>query len=108
SQHRVAGGEVTKLLGVRVATDDLQAAMRAYIALLGVVPIEQTRTSAHFVIGDQWIALQASAQPEDAIAQQLRTHGAGSYAIVLGGAAPGTPPRQLAATLAHGAEIWLE
>ncbi len=108
TRHTVAGRDITRVVGVRVATADQNAAMNSTIALLGVLPVSQTRTAAHFILGDQWIALHAPAQPDDAIAEQLHQHGAGPYALVLGSATPGQPPMRLDAALVHGAEIWVE
>jgi catechol 2,3-dioxygenase-like lactoylglutathione lyase family enzyme len=107
---RVPGGAasnhpraLTGLRGVRIVTGDLPAAMRAYIALLGSGPIGQTTHTAQFIVGGQWIELRTPTQPEDALAQHLRHHGAGPYALVLAGDTD--PLSSLDTSLMHGARI---
>ena len=109
THYTVAAHTITRVQGVRVATTDLQAAMHAYITLLGITPIGQTTTSARFALGNQWIALHTPMQPDDAIAQTIHAHGAGPYALVLGSEPPNLndPPLSLDVTLTHGAEIWV-
>lgn len=101
---------ITRLIGLRVVTDDLQAAMRDYVTLLGSVPIGQDAHTARFIVGSQWIASHAPGPTDDAMQQHLQAHGPGPYEFLLGGAAP-MPTKQpilLDPTLTHGARIWVE
>jgi hypothetical protein len=103
---------VMGVAGLVVLVPDLEAAARAYAALLGVdgEPVEASiagvRAVRRFSFGEQWIDL---AEPEP-IARQLwrhiEDHVAGPYEIILATETPGHPP--VAPELAHGAHIRFE
>lgn len=109
TEHEVG---VMGVAGLVVLVPDLEAAARAYAALLGVdgEPVEASiagvRAVRRFSFGEQWIDL---AEPEP-IARQLwrhiEDHVAGPYEIILATETPGHPP--VAPELAHGAHIRFE
>jgi catechol 2,3-dioxygenase-like lactoylglutathione lyase family enzyme len=100
---------VTGVSGLVMLVPDLEAASRAYRALLGVEgePVEASiagvRAVRRFTFGEQWIDL---AQPEE-VAKQLwrhiEDHVAGPYEIILATETPGHAP--MTPELAHGAHI---
>jgi catechol 2,3-dioxygenase-like lactoylglutathione lyase family enzyme len=100
---------VTGVSGLVMLVPDLEAACRAYQALLGVdgesveASIAGVRAVRRFSFGDQWIDL---AEPETIATQlwrHIEDHVAGPYEIILATEAPGHPP--MPAVLAHGAHI---
>ena len=99
---------VTRLMGVRVVTENLQQVLHDSIQLLGTGPIGQTAHTAQFVVGQQWIEWRMPG-PNDAEMTQLLQHGAGPYGIVLGDDLGATTrvPLLLDPGRTHGAVIWV-
>lgn len=103
---------VTGVAGLVVLAPELEAASRAYGALLGVEgePVESSIAGVHavrrFTFGAQWIDL---AEPEEIATQlwrHIEDHVAGPYEIILNTETPGHAP--VSPDLAHGAHIRFE